>query len=70
MTWPFSNLFLLFSDLDSCLSPVSPFSPKIVRKTFASVPARLTLPVTTFTVYFFATKRQHTGYNHVYTERS
>lgn len=44
-TCPRSNLSLFVSLLCNLVSPVSPRSPKTVRKTFASVPAPLTSAV-------------------------
>ena len=52
LTFPLSNLLLYVSDLPSCLSPESPYSPYMVMNTLASVPAPLTSPVKTWTLYF------------------
>lgn len=45
LTCPFSNLLMLVEESLSHLLPVSPNSPKIQRKTLASVPALDFLPV-------------------------
>lgn len=49
VTWFLSNLFLLFLDSSRGRSPVSPSSPKILRKILASVPAPRLSPVCTNT---------------------
>lgn len=51
LTFPFSNLFTLFLQLTRHRSPESPWSPIRFRKTDASVPLPLTVPVQTVTLY-------------------
>lgn len=52
LTLPFSNLLTLFLLVTMSLSPVSPSSPMMLRKTLASVPLPPTLPVQMVTRYF------------------
>ena len=56
-TFPFSNLLMLFLQLTSCRSPVSPWSPIRFRKTDASVPLPPTVPVQTVTLYLITTEK-------------
>lgn len=58
-TFPFSNLLILFLQFTSCRSPVSPWSPIRLRKTDASVPLPLTVPVQTVILYLM------TAENHI-----
>jgi len=60
LTLPFSNLLTLFLLINMSLSPVSPRSPMTLRKTLASVPLPLTLPVQMVTRYFI-TRKKHKG---------
>lgn len=52
LTLPFSNLLTLFLLIIMRRSPVSPRSPITLRKTLASVPLPLTLPVQMVMRYF------------------
>ena len=58
LTFPFSNLLTLFLLINMRRSPVSPKSPIILRKTLASVPLPLTLPVQIVTRYFITEERK------------
>lgn len=58
-TFPFSNLLMLFLQLTSCRSPVSPWSPIRFRKTDASVPLPPTVPVQTVTLYLITAEQKN-----------
>lgn len=60
LTLPFSNLLTLFLLMIMSRSPVSPRSPITLRKTLASVPLPLTLPVQIVTRYFITEKGKQT----------
>lgn len=61
-TLPFSNLLTLFLLVIMSLSPVSPRSPMTLRKTLASVPPPLMLPVL-MVMRYFVTKAQNQQLN-------
>ena len=57
LTWLRSNLLMFVLESDSCLSPVSPYSPVMLINTFASVPAPRISPV--YTVSWYSISGQH-----------
>ncbi len=66
LTLPFSNLLTLFLLMIIRRSPVSPRSPITLRKTLASVPLPLTLPVQMVTRYFITEKDNREGHTVTY----